>query len=71
MGQFNESFTIRNRPRPQFFYRERAIFILPASQVERLSVSKVLFCNCPVLSPSVDNEPVRKPAICDMFVCKH
>ena len=37
-----------------FFYRECAIFILPASQVERLSVSKILFCICPVLSPSVE-----------------
>ena len=36
-----------------FFYRECAIFILPASQVERLSVSKILFCICAVLSPSV------------------
>ena len=37
-----------------------------------MSVSKILFCICAVLSPSVeksvDNEQVRKPAICDMFV---
>ena len=39
---------------PQFFYREFAIFILPARQVKRLSVSKILFCICPVLSPSVE-----------------
>jgi len=37
-----------------FFYRECAIFILPASQVERMSVSKILFCICPLLSPSVE-----------------
>ena len=36
-----------------FFYRECAIFILPASQVECLSVSKILSCICPILSPSV------------------
>ena len=40
MGQFNDISTIRSRPGLQFFYKERAIFILPASQVERLSVSK-------------------------------
>ena len=54
MGQFNDISTIRSRPRLQFFYRECAIFILPASQVERLSVSKVFFFICPVLSPSVE-----------------
>ena len=52
--------------------------MLSASQVERLSVSKILFCICPKLSPSVEkmwiNEQgrkTRKPAICDVFVCKH
>ena len=54
MGQFNDISTIQRRPRLQFFYRECAIFILPASQVERLTVSKILFCICPVLSPSVE-----------------
>jgi len=34
--------------------------------VERLSVSKILFLICPV-----DNEQVRKPAISEVFVCKH
>ena len=74
MGQFNDISTIRSRPRLNPFLRECAIFILSASQVERLSVSKILFCICPVLSPSVENvenEQARKPAICDMFVCKH
>ena len=37
-----------------FFYKEYAIFILPASQVKRLNVSKILFCICSVLSPSVE-----------------
>ena len=37
-----------------FSYRECAIFTLPTNQVERLSVSKILFCICPVLSPSVE-----------------
>ena len=54
MGQFNGISTIRSRPRLQFFYRECAIFKLPSSQVERLSVSKILFCICPVLSLSVE-----------------
>ena len=52
-----------------FFYRECAIFILPASQVERLSVSSTLFVQYfrPMLK-NVDKEQVRKPAICDVFV---
>ena len=40
--------------RDNFFYTESAIFTFPASKVERLSVSKILFCICPVLSPSVE-----------------
>ena len=56
-----------------FFYRECAIFILPASQVERwvfrrsFSVFVQYFRR---VLKNVDNEQVRKPAICDVFVCK-
>ena len=57
MGQFNDNSTVRSRQGTETlisFYRECAIFVIPASQVERLSVSKIVFCICPVLSPSVE-----------------
>ena len=59
MGQFNDNSTVRSRQGTETlisFYRECTIFVIPASQVhvERLSVSKIVFCICPVLSPSVE-----------------
>jgi len=39
----------------KFFYRECAIFILSGYKVERLSVSKILFFLCLIISPSVEN----------------
>ena len=58
MGQFNDNSTVRSRQGTEtliYFYRECAIFVIPASQVERLSVSKIVFCISLVLSPSVEN----------------
>ena len=54
MGKFNDISTTRSRPRLPLSYRECAIIILPVSQVERWSASKILFCICPVLSPSFE-----------------
>ena len=55
MGQINDIFhDTESTETSNFFCRECAIFILPASQVESLSISKILFCICQVLSPSVE-----------------
>ena len=69
MGQFNDISTIRSRPRGI----RKAIFILPASQVIRLNVSKILSVFVQyfrLVLKNVDNEQVGKLAICDLFVCK-
>ena len=74
MGQFNDISTIRSWPRLQFFIGNvRSLYYRLVRWnvwVFRRSFSVFVQYIRRVLK-NVDNGQVRKPAICDVFVCKH